>query len=209
MISSITGSLPSPTADAHLRRGRNASEYQGHTFGRHLQAAALETDDSSGTAMGAQQPVSVAGTDSGRNSATPARGAESGSASAATAFIVNYNAAARPAASNTAAGGTAQSSAPADATSADSGSDGSSATTALDAAVSALNTALQKAGIDPSRVKINAHDDEVWYPGGSYTNDLLTVTANGKSYDFDASLTLEAPNVTVTDVQHALDGTWS
>lgn len=67
---------------------------------------------------------------------------------------------------------------------------------------SALDTALQKAGIDPSNVKVSYWEEIVFYPAGSYINKSITVqTPNGQKMDFDAAATLRTPDVTANSVQ--------
>ncbi|QOY88833.1 hypothetical protein [Paludibaculum fermentans] len=69
----------------------------------------------------------------------------------------------------------------------------------------ALNAALTKAGVDPSKVKVSYWEELVWYPGGNYINKSITVqTPNGQKMDFDAAATLRTPDVTVSSVQQML-----
>ncbi len=69
----------------------------------------------------------------------------------------------------------------------------------------ALNAALTKAGVDPSKVKVSYWEELVWYPGGNYINKSITVqTPNGQKMDFDAAATLRTPDVTVSSVQQMM-----
>lgn len=67
-----------------------------------------------------------------------------------------------------------------------------------------LTSALRAAGIDPSSLNITAHDDSVYYPGGGWTNHLITLTAGGHTENFGAELTAANPNVAVTEIKHLL-----
>lgn len=71
--------------------------------------------------------------------------------------------------------------------------------------VDVLSAALQAAGIDPKALGMSAHDQICTYPGGSYINHLITVTApNGRTQDYMSNLMMLSPNVTVTEIKHLL-----
>ena len=48
---------------------------------------------------------------------------------------------------------------------------------------------------------MSAHDDNVIYPGGGYTNHLISLTANGHDTNIDANLMMMNPNVAVTEIK--------
>ena len=67
-----------------------------------------------------------------------------------------------------------------------------------------LTAALQAAGIDPNSLSMVAHDDQVYYPGSSWTNYEITLNANGHTESFAANLVVLNPNVAVTEIKHLL-----
>lgn len=67
-----------------------------------------------------------------------------------------------------------------------------------------LAGALTAAGIDPSGLNMTAHDDQAYYPTGSWTNHLITLTANGHTESFMADLTNLNPNVAVTEIKRLM-----
>jgi hypothetical protein len=69
----------------------------------------------------------------------------------------------------------------------------------------ALTEALKAAGLDPSRLDINVHDEIVDNMGGKWVNHLITVTTpNGRVENFRADLTQKYPKVTVTEIQELM-----
>lgn len=71
-------------------------------------------------------------------------------------------------------------------------------------AIAQLADALQAAGIDPNQLSMVAHDDVAGFPGGSYTNQLITLKANGNVEHFSAKLIPINPNVAVTEIKRLL-----
>ena len=67
-----------------------------------------------------------------------------------------------------------------------------------------LVAALRAAGIDPNSLNMVAHDDPVYFPGTSWTNTEITLTANGHTENFGANLIVLNPNVAVTEIKHLL-----
>jgi hypothetical protein len=69
----------------------------------------------------------------------------------------------------------------------------------------ALKAALSNAGIDPESLDITAHDDPVLFPGGGWTNRLLTVTTvGGATETFMADLVAKTPHVAAVEIQSLL-----
>lgn len=70
-----------------------------------------------------------------------------------------------------------------------------------------LTTALAAAGVDISQIQLTEHVDTETYPGGSYTQDLITMTGpNGVTQTYGTNLMLMNPQITVTEIQHMLYG---
>ena len=72
--------------------------------------------------------------------------------------------------------------------------------------VDVLTAALTQAGVDTRGMQFQEHTDVVTYPGGSYTNHLITMTAGGKTQDYMADLMMINPHVTVVEIQQLLAG---
>lgn len=71
-------------------------------------------------------------------------------------------------------------------------------------ALSVLDSALQSAGIDPNSLGMVAHDDIAAFPGGSWVNHLITLTAGGHVESFSTDLMMLNPNVAVTEIKHLI-----
>ena len=142
-------------------------------------------------------------TQSGQNSGTETRSNSTGFG-----FIVNYGSSAPASTPESAAAGAA-----AVQTSPASGATEKSAAVTPAAAasqdpISRLGEALKSAGLDPAAFGITAHEDTVWYPGGTYMNRMLTVSLpNGRTENFDTNLTNLRPDVTVIEIQRLLSMT--
>ena len=67
-----------------------------------------------------------------------------------------------------------------------------------------LTAALNKAGVDTKGMKLSERWDYVAYPGGGYTNHLITVESGGKSEQIMANLMMMDPRVAVVDIQHMM-----
>ena len=72
----------------------------------------------------------------------------------------------------------------------------------------AVNPGLQKLldtmnalGMSTSGLNINYTEEEVGYPGGTYTNRLINVTSDGKTEHFSSELTAKNPLVTAYELQ--------
>lgn len=75
---------------------------------------------------------------------------------------------------------------------------------ATDAALKMLASALEAAGVSASPLNMVAHDDVVGYPGGNYTNHLITLQAGSHTENFMADLVAMNPSVAVTEIKHLL-----
>lgn len=72
---------------------------------------------------------------------------------------------------------------------------------------SALAGAMTQAGLDPSQFRVSYWEELVWYPGGNYTNQFLTVQGpDGLKTDFDAKWTLKTPWVTAEILKGQVSG---
>lgn len=71
--------------------------------------------------------------------------------------------------------------------------------------VEVLRSALQSAGLDPSRLSMTETREVVGYPGGSYLNhQILVQFGGGLRESYDVRLMLHNPSVTVTEIRRAL-----
>ena len=71
-----------------------------------------------------------------------------------------------------------------------------------DASITALQTALQNAGIDTSGMHMEVHNDTVSYMMGSYQDRQLVVQLpGGRIASYSADLVAMNPNVTVTEMK--------
>ena len=69
-------------------------------------------------------------------------------------------------------------------------------------AKSAVLAAMQKDGMDVSKVKISYWEELVGYPGGTYTNRTITVqSGSGRKIDLDAALTVKSPWLAASEVK--------
>lgn len=73
-------------------------------------------------------------------------------------------------------------------------------------ALDLLKAALVGAGVDISGMQFAEHQDLVTYPGGSYTNDLISLQAGSHSHEYTANLVAADPQVTVNEIEQLLAG---
>ena len=85
-------------------------------------------------------------------------------------------------------------------------SGGSSHPAVDQSALDILSAALRAAGIDPAGLNLVQHSDVVGYPGGSYTDNEITMTTAQGVHSFNVELVLQNPNVAVTEIGHFLHG---
>ncbi len=72
-------------------------------------------------------------------------------------------------------------------------------------AMQALSRALQAAGIDPTSLGLNGHDDTVSFPGSNgWVNHEITLQAGSHTENFSADLVARNPEVAVTEIQRLL-----
>ena len=72
--------------------------------------------------------------------------------------------------------------------------------------VTALSNKLKAAGVDPDSLGIQYVEEGVFYPGGFYTNKLISANIGGQTESFDAALVLRNPEVTTTEILRFLSG---
>jgi len=63
---------------------------------------------------------------------------------------------------------------------------------------------LREAGVDPGALGLYGHDDQVWYPGGGYTNNEITATIGSQTINFDAYITSMSPSCVVEEIKNAM-----
>jgi len=69
-------------------------------------------------------------------------------------------------------------------------------------AKNAILAAMEKDGMDVTKVKISYWEELVNYPGGNYTNKTITVqSVSGRKIDLDAALTVRSPWVAASEVK--------
>jgi hypothetical protein len=73
-------------------------------------------------------------------------------------------------------------------------------------ALDLLKEALVQAGVDISEMQFAEHQDLVTYPGGSYTNDLISLQVGSHSHEYTANLVAADPKVTVNEIEQLLAG---
>jgi len=151
----------------------------------------------------ASRQKAVTTTQSGQDSGTDTRSNSTGFG-----FIVNYGSTAAATAPETnKAVATAVQASPASAATEKSAAVAPAPAASQDP-ISRLGDALKAAGLDPAAFGITAHEDTVWYPGGTYMNRMLTVNLpNGRTENFDTNLTNLRPDVTVIEIQRLLSMT--
>jgi len=67
--------------------------------------------------------------------------------------------------------------------------------------VAALEAALLEYGVDARQLGLTYSEETVGYPGGSYTNKLITASFGpGKTENFGADLTLRNPKVAAAEI---------
>ena len=73
--------------------------------------------------------------------------------------------------------------------------------------LAALSKALRAKGIEPAGLGFQYSEQEVYYPGGSYTNKLITANLNGQAEGFGAALVLKNPELAASEVIRFLSRT--
>jgi hypothetical protein len=73
------------------------------------------------------------------------------------------------------------------------------------AAMDVLGEALRKAGIEPSGLNLSYEETTVGYPGGSYTNRLITCEmSNGSKESYDVGLMMKNPWLTAFEIRRQM-----
>jgi hypothetical protein len=181
-------------AMADYSAGRGTATPATSSKTRQVSAAALTTRQNSVTSQAAK-PAAQNGTATSPNVPSwaipgPLMGVANAVANAATATTANVqNSATQPSAA-------AQSSAPQAAT--------AQPLTGDAATLQGLEDALISAGIDYSSLGLATHQDVVTYPGGSYTNRYISVSANGHDSELMTDLVNISPKVAVGDIERML-----
>lgn len=75
------------------------------------------------------------------------------------------------------------------------------AVTAQHPGMTRLNEALHSLGMSTAGLDIRYEEEQVGYPGGSYTNRHIVVSSGGKTERFSADLTERNPLVTAAEMQ--------
>ena len=67
-------------------------------------------------------------------------------------------------------------------------------------AISLLSANLRQRGFDPASFGFTYSEQPVSYPGGSYTNHLITAHINGQTENYDANLVMKNPEVAAVEM---------
>ena len=72
--------------------------------------------------------------------------------------------------------------------------------------LTALTNSLRARGVNPDSLGLRYLEEESFYPGGSYTNKLITANIHGETANFGAELVLKNPEITSTEILRFLGG---
>ena len=75
--------------------------------------------------------------------------------------------------------------------------------------LAALTNSLRARGVNPDSLGLRYSEEESFYPGGSYTNKLITANINGETANFGAELVLKNPEITSTEILRFLGGRYA